>query len=111
MPEFVKQGTTIRARTGASFKPSEFMLFDPDEPHKSAEQLAAEQGSLTDPNEIQWNCPGCNKSFSWEIFNAHALPCYKRWRKVAPGWRRHVKFAGATLVTPTATLITPEEVR
>ncbi len=63
MPEFEKRSTTVRTGLKSTFDPSEFMLFDPDQPHKSAEQLAKEQGGLTDPNEIQWNCPGCNKSF------------------------------------------------
>ena len=101
MPEFAKRSTTVRLGTRQpAFHPENFMVFDPDQPHKSAEQLAAEQGGLTNPNEMLHNCPGCNKSFSWAIFKVHALPCYKKWRKVAPGWRRHVKFAGATLITP-----------
>ena len=76
------------------------MLFDPDQPHKSAETLAQELGGVTSPTEVEHNCPGCNKSYEWEIFKAHALPCYRKWRKVAAGWRKHVKYAGATLVVP-----------
>ncbi len=112
MPEFERRSTTIRTGTNTpAFSQENFMMFDPDQPHKSAEQLAKEQGGTTDPNEVEHNCPGCNKSFSWDIFKAHAIPCYRKWWKVAKGWRRHRSFQGATLVTPTPQILTPEDVR
>lgn len=107
------RSTLVNAATAGAkqvaFHPGNFMLFDPEQPHKDANQLAAELGGLTDPNEVQHNCPGCNKSFEWEIFKAHALPCYRKWWKVAAGWRKHRSFKGATLVVPPESeLIIPE---
>ena len=108
----VRRSTTIRTGTHQpAFRPENFMLLDPDQPKKDANQLAAELGGLTNPNEVQHNCPGCNKSYEWEIFVAHALPCYRKWWRVAAGWRRHRSFAGASIVTPTPKLITLEETR
>lgn len=95
-----------------SLREENFMLFDPDQPHKTANELAEELGGVTDPNEIEWNCPGCDKNFEWQIFRAHALPCYRKWWRVAPGWRRHRSFKGATLVTPPELkLITPQDLK
>ena len=92
--------------------PSEFLLFDPDQPEKDPNQLVAEQGGLTDPNKIDWFCPGCDRPMSWEIFNAHGRACYIKWRKVAAGFRRHRSFQGATLdIPPKPKLLTPENVR
>ncbi len=111
MSEHEKRSTTIRAGGRLpAWEQKNFMMFDPDQPHKSAEQLAKEQGRLTDPNEVEHNCPGCDRSMTWDIFQAHALPCYRKWRKVVPGWRRHLIFKGATLVTPPKPkLITKED--
>ena len=110
MPEFEKKSTRIGGGGRLpAWEQTNFMVFDPDQPHKSAEQLAAEQGGLTDPAEVEHNCPGCNKSFTWDIFQAHAIPCYRKWWKVAPGWRRHRSFAGATLAIPEPTVITKED--
>ena len=110
--EFPKQSVVVQANpAGATqpvFTPDNFMLFDPDQPHKSAETLARELGGVTSPTEVEHNCPGCNKSFEWKVFMAHALPCYEKWRKVAPGWRRNVKFSGATLTPlPERKLVVP----
>jgi len=101
--EHLFQSTVIRAAPAGArqpaFEQTNFMLFDPDQPHKSANELAAENGNrLTDPNEVEHGCPGCNKSFTWEIFKSHALPCYRKWWRVAPGWRRHRSFTGASLI-------------
>ncbi len=112
MPEHEKRSTTIRTGLKANFKPSEFLLFDPDKPQKDPNQLAAEQGGLTDPNEIDWFCPGCDKTMSWEIFNAHGRACYIKYWKVAAGWRRHRSFQGATIITPPKPkMLTPKDVR
>ena len=108
MPEHPRRSTTVSA---PAFRPENFIVFDPDQPQKDPNDLAAAMGGLTDPNEMQHNCPGCHRTMEWELFKAHALPCYKQWRKVAPGWRRHRNFRGATLVTPEPKLVTLEEVR
>ena len=65
-------------------------LFDPDEPHKSAEQIYREMGArMTDPSAVNHNCPFCVCTMTWDLFRAHMEDCYTRNRK-----RR--TFTGAT---------------
>ena len=78
------------------FDPRNVFLFDPDEPHKSAEEIAREMGGkLTDPRTMNHNCPLCERTMTWELFRAHMGECYTRNRLVKLDITKR-KFAGAT---------------
>ena len=71
-------------------------LFDPDEPHKSAEQVHKEMGGkMTDPYAVNHNCPFCNRTMAWDLFRTHMEDCYTRNRLVKLDITKR-KFAGAT---------------
>lgn len=73
----------------------DFFLYDPDKPMDNPDALLrARGGKLTDPRAVNHNCPICNRTMAWDLFQAHARPCYAKWRKVKLDISRKV-FKGA----------------
>ena len=78
------------------FDPRNIFLFDPDEPHKSAEEIHREMGgTMIDPRTINHNCPFCNRTMAWDLFRVHMEDCYIRNRLVKLDITKR-KFAGAS---------------
>ena len=68
---------------GPAWRPDNFLLLDPEKPLANPnELLKLRRGRIADPRAINHNCPCCNRTMAWELFRAHALPCYRKWRKV-----------------------------
>lgn len=56
------------------------VLFNPDQPQKSADDLLRDLGGqMTDPRKVDHNCPFCQKTMRWELFLAHIRPCMTKW--------------------------------
>ena len=66
-----------------AFKRENFLLLDPEAPLADPNELLAKQGGrLDDPRTMNHNCPSCGRTMTWDLFRAHALPCYRKWRRV-----------------------------
>jgi hypothetical protein len=46
------------------------VLFDPEQPHKGPNELAAE--ARANPQGMLWNCPLCKEDMAWDLLVAHA---------------------------------------
>lgn len=70
-------------------------LFDPDRPKEDADELRNRmKGQHRNPNAMVHQCPSCERPpMSWTLFQAHALPCYIKHRKVVLDITKR-KFAG-----------------
>lgn len=73
----------------------DFFLMDPERPKADPNELLnLRRGEMVDPRRINHNCPICNRTMAWDLFKAHAEPCYRKWRKVKLDITRKV-FRGA----------------
>lgn len=71
-------------------------IFDPERPRVDPNKLLrALGGKLTDPRKVSHNCPLCNETMRWELFEAHAPACIQRWGKTVDPIHR--RYAGADL--------------
>ena len=77
-----------------AFDRQNIFAFDPEQPHKSAEEIYQELGGMNDPTQMDHNCPFCKRTMAWTLFKAHAEPCMRKWFKTLD--ITHRKFAGAT---------------
>lgn len=94
----VRNATIHMVPPGApAWRPENFLLLDPEQPTTDPnELLKLRRGRMADPNTVNHNCPCCDRTMSWSLFKAHALACYKSWRKIKVDVTRR-KFAGASL--------------
>lgn len=82
-------------RAPVEYRSDNHVLFDPEKPRKSAEDIAREMGGrLTDPYAVNHNCPFCNRTLAWDLFRAHMQPCMRRWFNTVD--ITHRRFAGAS---------------
>lgn len=81
------------------FRADNLFLHDPEQPHKTAEELYREAGGMTDPASMDHNCPLCHKTMSWALFQAHAEDCATRWYKTIDPSKRF--YAGAAPLSTT----------
>ena len=58
----------------------DYQLFDPERPQLDPNDLLREfGGKVTDPRSINYNCPLCYQTMRYDLFVAHARPCFKRY--------------------------------
>lgn len=71
----------IHAETARAFftPQARWSLFDPERPKADPNELLKELGGMVDPRTVNHNCPLCNRTMQWDLFQAHALLCVMRW--------------------------------
>lgn len=84
-----------RQAVNTSFRQRMFALFDPDRPTENADDLRNRmRGQHNNPHAMLHQCPSCERPpMAWSLFQAHALPCYIKNRKVVLDVT-HRKFQG-----------------
>lgn len=98
----MKKNAIIRAESAVAFRGPAYdarnvFLFDPDQPHKDAEQIYREMGGqMLDPYAVNHNCPMCDRTMAWDLFRAHLMPCYRANRLTRIDITKR-KFAGASI--------------
>ena len=81
------EGATAKA-SFPRFDRQNVFLMDPEQPKVDANQLLNQRGGrMLNPQDMNHNCPFCNRTMAWDLFMAHAEYCFKKWRKVA--YRKH----------------------
>jgi len=103
MSEISIVSARIEAATASAkfprFDRSNVFLFDPENPYEDPNDLLnrVHKGKMLDPKEMNHNCPFCSKTMAWDLFVAHAEPCFKKWRKVV--YKKH-KVIGTVVQKP-----------
>ena len=80
--EEIKSARIKTSPRGPAWKPENFLLLDPDQPKADPnELLKLRRGQMADPATMNHNCPCCGRTMAWPLFKAHALDCYRKWRR------------------------------
>lgn len=89
MKSAIVHAATAEATFLKAFSRQNLALFDPERPREDPNDLLrrVHHGQMLDPRSMNHNCPFCNKTMAWDLFVAHAEPCFRRWRKVV--YRQH----------------------
>ena len=70
----------LRSMLTQAMASGEPVLFDPERPQLDPNALLRERGGrITDPASVNWNCPLCYKTMSYDLFVAHARGCFRRY--------------------------------
>lgn len=80
------------------FRRENFLIPEPGKPLPDPEALLKQHAlkPTLQERDVHFGCPACRKTFKYyDVFAAHALPCYARNRKVRLDITKK-KFTGAT---------------